>query len=328
VTARRVGIAAVSTVVLNLCACRPAPSTITSQLPEGFGASLAPRELPTINAEELRQSRAVRRCDRGTCVLDASFDDARAPAKMSPWVIEPGSTVRVEPGDYDVLAMVVAGSVVASPARAASREADFEFDQDQRSEAWTAIRSAGIGLSLYVDGSSPPAAVVLVIARDEPQSAETPSAPQQTPREASAGDRAKLQRPPSPRLELRPLAALPWLSWGGGSFRAKIAFEGASAPRASLGVLVGAARASVAEHVHDGSYELLTAIVSDGMVQVAGGAEGQLGHQAIVRPGDPQVIPAGVRHSWQPAGTLPLVAVQAYAPGGPEQRFRALSGGR
>jgi quercetin dioxygenase-like cupin family protein len=102
-------------------------------------------------------------------------------------------------------------------------------------------------------------------------------------------------------------------------------FEGPESQRASLSVLVGGATANVAEHTHDRSYELLTAVMADGLVNVWGTGEGSLGHQSVVRPGDPQVIPAGVRHEWVGAGTVPLIAVQAYAPSGPEQRFRAMS---
>lgn len=318
-----VGPASALLVVLNLCACRPPQSPVTTQLPEGFGSAIAPRELPTVSAEELGQSRSVRRCDRGTCAFDARFEgsaqDERAPAKMAPWIIEPGSTVRVERGEHDVLAMVVAGSVIASTPVLDPTERNVV--PDQRVGAWTALRSANRGMTLFVDATDPPALVVIVLARDAPASTE-PMSDAPSPSKDMVVPRAQALEVP---LQVRPLAAIPWLTWGGGAFRAKIAFEGADAPRASLGVLVGGARSSVAEHVHDGSYELLTAIVSDGMVTVAPRGEGQLGHQNVVRPGDPQVIPAGARHAWQPAGTLPLVAVQAYAPGGPEQRFRALA---
>jgi hypothetical protein len=115
------------------------------------------------------------------------------------------------------------------------------------------------------------------------------------------------------------------LSWNGGALRARILFDGPSHQRASLTVLVAGARTPVPEHIHPDSYELLTPLLADGMVRVLGAHDGQLGHQSVVRPGDPQVIPAAVRHAWVPAGTVPLVAVQSYAPAGPEQRFRALA---
>lgn len=338
--------------------CRPtstAPLALPDSLPEGYASSVAPRALPTLRAEALRSSPAVRACDTGTCFIDTRFDrpeHQRAPAKTSTWVLEPATTLRVERDEsVDVLAMVVAGAVHASTL--STRASRGSLEQDERAEAWSAVRSAGEGLALYVDRADPPAAVVIVVARDAPPTmlvhdereeridgsdasdasvpashdggAAVSDARAQSATARDKGARPAARTPSHEGLIVRSLADVPWLSWSGGMFRAKLVFEGATAPRASLGVLVGAARGPVAEHVHEHSYELLTAIVADGMVRVLGATEGDLGHHSVVRPGDPQVIAAGLRHAWIPAGTLPLVAVQAYAPAGPEQRFRAMA---
>jgi hypothetical protein len=173
---------------------------------------------------------------------------------------------------------------------------------------------------------------VLVIARDAPEgmldppraalSAEGGAPAKPSPDEAPA--RPRMEPSVMPALEVVTVDTVEWLTWGGGAFRGKILFDHGS-QRASLTVLVGGARAPLAEHIHGGEYELLTPVMADGMVRVLGADESALGHQSLVRPGDPQVIPAGTRHGWVPGGTVPLVAVQAYAPAGPEQRFRALS---
>ncbi len=130
-------------------------------------------------------------------------------------------------------------------------------------------------------------------------------------------------QPQAQPIQLVMLSSLQVFSWGAGSFRARIAFEGPGSSRASLGVLVGAARAGVAAHVHEHSYELLTPVIADGMLRIPSTGDESLGTQSVVRPGDSQVIAAGVSHAWVPAGTVPLIAVQAYAPPGPEQRYRS-----
>ena len=38
-------------------------------------------------------------------------------------------------------------------------------------------------------------------------------------------------------------------------------------------------------------------------------------------------VPEGTPHSFTSAGTRPMRAIQFYAPSGPEQRFRGMSGG-
>lgn len=312
-----------------LCACRPASSVTPMTVPEGFGSAIALRELPTLHADDWRASPAVRRCETGVCALDVRFDDPRAPARMNAWVLEPGATLQL-PRDpsVDGLAMIVAGHAYAARAEDRARDDEPSLDESSRVGPWTALRSPGEGLTIYVSPSDPPVALVAVVARDLPESAPPDAEP-------DAGASEPSHKPPKLRIApreatraallVRPLQSIEWLSWGGGSFRAKIAFDGPQASRASLGVLVGGARASVSEHVHARSYELITAVIADGMVNVWGADDSPLGHQNVVRGGDPQVIPAGLRHAWVGAGTVPFVAVQAYAPGGPEQRFRALS---
>jgi mannose-6-phosphate isomerase-like protein (cupin superfamily) len=45
-----------------------------------------------------------------------------------------------------------------------------------------------------------------------------------------------------------------------------------------------------------------------------------------VRPGTVVTIPMGVKHAWKPSGKAPFVAIQVYAPPGPEQRYLKLAG--
>jgi mannose-6-phosphate isomerase-like protein (cupin superfamily) len=119
------------------------------------------------------------------------------------------------------------------------------------------------------------------------------------------------------------------LSWAAGAFHARIAFGAPEVSRASLEVLLGSEDAPVAEHTHPGSWELLAALTAAGTLvlpsstTVDGGAPGE---ERAVSDGDVVQVPPAVRHRWAPVGSRPLVAVQVYAPAGPEQRFRALAG--
>lgn len=300
--------------------------------PPGFGSSTAPTELPVISAENLRSSNTFL-CERGLCVMPVVFETPTTPAITRTCIVEPGATLEV-PGsnNFDVMGVVVAGEL-------ALRRTPIN-DMPVTATSWTAFRRADGSLLLANSPSTPPAAVVIVVARTvaQPVSIGPATAPAgtskttaQTMYNARLMDlvpnyrRASIAPTMGEPIQLVALSSLDVLSWGGGAFRARLAFEAPISPRASLGVLVGAARAGVAEHVHETSYELLTPVMADGMVRIPSTGDESLGMQSVVRPGDSQVIPAGTRHAWVPAGTVPLIAVQAYAPPGPEQRFRVMS---
>jgi quercetin dioxygenase-like cupin family protein len=92
--------------------------------------------------------------------------------------------------------------------------------------------------------------------------------------------------------------------------------EETGASAASLGVLELQGGATVPEHVHADSVEML--YVEEG------GAEMTVEGQAMpVRQGDAVYIPAGLRHSVRVAeGTPRFRSVQMYVGPGPEARFR------
>jgi mannose-6-phosphate isomerase-like protein (cupin superfamily) len=78
------------------------------------------------------------------------------------------------------------------------------------------------------------------------------------------------------------------------------------------------ATASVPEHAHDGSWEILCAIDAAGTFTVAG-VDHRLGPRQVV------TIPPGTKHAWRPDPGSTLVAVQMYTPPGPEERFRKMA---
>lgn len=108
-------------------------------------------------------------------------------------------------------------------------------------------------------------------------------------------------------------AASPKLAWSGGTMTARLDVQ---TPELYLGRLEGSA--SVAEHSHAGSWEILASIDAKGTF-VVDGTPGSLGPRQIV------MVPPGTKHAWKPDPGSTLVAVQMYVPPGPEQRFVALA---
>jgi quercetin dioxygenase-like cupin family protein len=99
---------------------------------------------------------------------------------------------------------------------------------------------------------------------------------------------------------------------------ARILLDESTAPglkEAAMTELVMLPGASVAEHSHDTSAELLYVIEGHATMTLDGQA-------SVLRGGMAIFIPAGVKHSMKVDTKIePLRAIQVYTPGGPEQRF-------
>jgi mannose-6-phosphate isomerase-like protein (cupin superfamily) len=113
-------------------------------------------------------------------------------------------------------------------------------------------------------------------------------------------------------------SAAPDLAFFGGAMHAHLDLDDrAVAPSVYLGRLAGPA--AVPEHAHDTSWEILCALKAAGTFTLAARPQ-RLGDRTCI------AVPPGVKHSWQPdPGGPSLVAVQLYAPPGPEQRFKKLA---
>ena len=107
------------------------------------------------------------------------------------------------------------------------------------------------------------------------------------------------------------------LAWAGGAMHAHLDLEKAVSPDVYVGRIEGTA--PVAEHDHATSWEVLCAIEASGTFTLDGVPKHIAGPQIIA-------VPPGRKHSWQPDPGSRLVAVQVYAPPGPEQRFKTLAG--
>jgi mannose-6-phosphate isomerase-like protein (cupin superfamily) len=106
------------------------------------------------------------------------------------------------------------------------------------------------------------------------------------------------------------------LTWAKGAMSAWLDVDATRSPGLYVGRLEGTS--AVAEHAHEGSWELLAAIDGAGTFTLDG-VPARLGPRQIV------VVPAGTRHAWTPDPGSKLVAVQLYWPPGPEQRFVELA---
>ncbi|MCA9535856.1 MAG: cupin domain-containing protein [Myxococcales bacterium] len=115
---------------------------------------------------------------------------------------------------------------------------------------------------------------------------------------------------------LSELGAQPFVH-AGGELRVSLLLDGPGqgTRHASLTRLDASATAGVPLHEHEESAEVIFIEQGEGRMRV--------GDQLVaVRPGTFVYIPPHTPHSFSPSGNSPLQAVQVYAPGGPEQRFR------
>jgi quercetin dioxygenase-like cupin family protein len=177
---------------------------------------------------------------------------------------------------------------------------------------WNAFRAPGAGVRLTAGSDG--ARVVLALVGD--------GRPIRDALQGKSRGAAAWTKRPAP-VEVADLAAARDLAWAGGAMHARIAFEGPG-QRASLEILMGSADAPVAQHTHDGSWEMLGVLRAEGTLRRAGNTA----ELAAIRIADGAIaaIAKGAPHAWEPDGTKPLVAVQLYVPPGPEQRFKQLAG--
>lgn len=117
------------------------------------------------------------------------------------------------------------------------------------------------------------------------------------------------------------LSAKQPVSWGGGAYHARLAYEagGEGNPPASMTFLMMSKNAPVAEHTHDKEWEFLAIVDGEGELLRKTGGKTPITGATFVS------INPNVAHSFKPAGTKPTIAIQMYWPPGPEQRFKKLA---
>jgi mannose-6-phosphate isomerase-like protein (cupin superfamily) len=276
------------------------------------GASPIPGALPADIDGKLAAS-AI--CPQKECALPGLYPaspaiDGKSPAAVwSHDIAAQGASVTFPKHvDVDLLGVVIKGSVKLKGVEA--KEAG------PSAAPWVAFRAPGAGVS--VSASAAGTRVIFAIVGSGAPIADVIA-------ELRGKDAKRLawKDRPSP-LQTVDLGAAKDLAWGGGAMHARIGFEG-EGQKASFGVLMGSKDAPVAQHRHDTSWEILVALRGEGTCKRAATAAATELAKVSVSDGTVVAIPKGALHSWEPAGSKPLVAVQLYVPPGPEQRFKKLA---
>lgn len=207
----------------------------------------------------------------------------------------------------DLFGLVLSGKVRVKPLEPGARTSELA--------RWGAFRVPGAGVAIAAEGG--PARVVLAIAGDGAPIAETVA----KLKDRKLAKQVMWRSRPSP-VETRDLSASPDLAWGKGAVHARLGFE---AGRASFGLLLASKDAPVAQHTHEGEWEILAALTADGNAKRAAIAGATDMTETPVSDGTVVAMPKAVLHAWVPGGKKPLFAVQMYVPPGPEQRFKKLA---
>lgn len=280
-------------------ASTPVASPVSGALPRDLSAPLSPHAS----------------CDKPSCDVGGLFPkgaaDGAAPAAV--WTQDIGKIDGVvtmpRHAGVDLYGVVLRGAV------------RLEATPGKRGDAlgvWKAFRVPGAGVAVVaVEAQS--RVLLAVVTGGEPVA-------DAAARLARDGASVSWKQRPA-AVEVADLAAAADLAWAGGAMHARTAFAG-DGQRASLGVLIASADATVAQHQHDGSWEVLAALRASGMAKRAAGP-GATDLAAIpVEDGAVVAMPKATQHAWMPGGKKPLVAVQLYVPPGPEQRFKQLAGAK
>ncbi len=162
--------------------------------------------------------------------------------------------------------------------------------------------------------SGGPATALVVIARAADAGAPLYTAPV----DAGLCELALASDPVVRPLRLASTATTTPITFAGLEVRILLDLESTASAHAGLTVLSGERTVGVERHTHDDADEVLYVESGEGTMIV--GSE-----RVAVRAGAVVYVPRGVPHSFEPAGTEPLRALQLYAPSGPEQRFRGLT---
>lgn len=279
-----------------------APASVAG--PSEAPAPPAPPALPAELPSDLDVTRLepLATCSKRTCTLPKTLPreakpDASGPVAIWRQRLEGREAKLNVPASREgsLFGLVLAGRVSARAGK----------DAPNTLETWSAFHAPRGGLTLASEGDD---ATLLLVHVTRPASAPAAPAPRTAP----------------PALEVQHLRDQSDLVWGRGTFRARLAFEGADRA-ASFGLLRGAPSAPVALHKHEGSWEILIALRAEGNFRLDTNS-GQ-GPARALQDGQSVAVPPDTTHAWEPSGTRPLIGVQLYVPPGPEQRFHKLAEG-
>lgn len=126
---------------------------------------------------------------------------------------------------------------------------------------------------------------------------------------------ARVTGPSAAALSVVDIAGQRDLVFAGGSSHVRIVFEDGPA---SLQVMLTSRDAPVPKHQHEKAWEVIGLLSANGTFSMGGDPVAASAERILA-------IPPATEHAWQPAGDMPLLAVQLYVPPGPEQRFKQLA---
>jgi len=308
----------------------PAPSSSTPAPPP----QPVEAELPAFASGGPRPLDRRAECAKDTCTLSHLVPDEVRPVLSdgAPVVIweqaigERASVVFPRDEGVELLGVVLEGSVDLTPMDAPTARTV--------GGRWTGFRAPGGGLTLGGTGGKA-ARVALVLAVVERGVALGAHLDRRDRPGAPPAWSWKVRRK---RVDTFSFAERPDVAWGSGAYHARIGWEGSKyrfgdpggkswevddRPAAVIDVLRFAADAGIAEHAHENAWETVALLEGDG-AWISKGASGE--RRVEAHPGTIVTFPTNVRHAWKPTGQAPLLAIQVYAPPGPEQRFKKLGG--
>jgi len=214
----------------------------------------------------------------------------------------------------DVYGIVLSGSVQIGESRGRGKSVT--------AGEWTAFHAAGAGVKISAKKAAakatPAARLVLAVVAEG-----TPIG------EALKGFKSpkdRWQKRPSPlaTVDLRKSADL---AWANNSTHARIGFEGAG-HRAAVSVLIASPDAVVPRHKHPNSWELIALLKGGGTLKKGKKPGDTELTSKTLSAGKIVAIGKGIDHAFSASGKEPTVAIQFYAPPGPEQRFKELAKGK
>ena len=297
----------------------PGPKTATppsapppSAAPSGPQASAVDGSLPPPADVPVLEARAA--CKAGTCKLKELVPAAARPAKDSKapsavWehVIAKNAVVEVpRDSDVELYGVVLRGQVTLGTQGRPEHLAPLG--------PWHAFRAPGAGLDVRAKDAE--ARVAFIVSTGGAPLAEAIARFEAKPEAVSWTKRTE-------HVARIDFGAQPDLAWNGGSAHARIGFEG-PASRSSLSVLLMSKDAAVAEHVHDKEWEMLALLNATDGDFTTKGADGK-SVTSKTQDGAVLTVAPGTAHAFKPAGTEITLAIQAYTPPGPEQRFKKLA---
>ncbi len=202
--------------------------------------------------------------------------------------------------DFTVLGVVLKGEALMN------RE---EGGGASKLGVWSAMRAPGAGITLRAFTEDVTIALILVTSEVSIQYALD---------QAEEKPFAVRWRRRKGKVEVKKLADVEDIAWGGGVYHSRVVFGGEGAPEASLDVGQLGVNGRIPEHAHDESWEHVGILQGAGTFTLAG-------KDHAVKAGSIMNIPKGQKHAFVASGNDPALVIRVFTPSGPEQRYAKIA---